>query len=159
MVKLRYDTRAQIGGMEWIIILLGVVLLLFGSKKIPEFARSLGRATQEFQRGKLEVESEIKQAFKEKEDSQPAGKKRKKVVPPPHSMDAKVIRTAEALGIETAGKTTEELKREIEANLSPAKETPPENVVAAVSPPEKPVMPVPAPDTSAAGSEKGERGL
>ena len=37
-------------GSEWIIILL-VILLLFGGKKIPELARSLGKAKSEFKKG------------------------------------------------------------------------------------------------------------
>lgn len=36
-----------IGGKEWIIILI-VVLLLFGGKKIPELMRGLGRGVKEF---------------------------------------------------------------------------------------------------------------
>lgn len=39
------------GPMEMIIILV-VVLVLFGAKKIPELARSLGRATKEFKEAK-----------------------------------------------------------------------------------------------------------
>ena len=38
------------GGMEWIIIG-GVVLVLFGASAIPRFARSIGRAKKEFERG------------------------------------------------------------------------------------------------------------
>lgn len=38
------------GGPEWIIILI-VVVLLFGAKKLPEFARSLGRSSSEFKKG------------------------------------------------------------------------------------------------------------
>lgn len=38
------------GGPEWIIILV-VVVLLFGAKKLPEFARSLGRSSSEFKKG------------------------------------------------------------------------------------------------------------
>jgi sec-independent protein translocase protein TatA len=39
------------GPMEMLIILV-VVLVLFGAKKIPELARSLGRATKEFKEAK-----------------------------------------------------------------------------------------------------------
>jgi sec-independent protein translocase protein TatA len=42
-----------IGGLEWPIVILVIVLLLFGAKKIPEFARNLGRAVGEFRRGRV----------------------------------------------------------------------------------------------------------
>ena len=38
------------GGAEWIIIG-GVVLVLFGASAIPRFARSVGRAKKEFEKG------------------------------------------------------------------------------------------------------------
>lgn len=37
-------------GNEWIIILL-IVLLLFGARKLPDLARSLGASAQEFRKG------------------------------------------------------------------------------------------------------------
>ncbi len=37
-------------GPEWIVVL-AVIVLLFGAKKLPELARSLGRSTSEFKRG------------------------------------------------------------------------------------------------------------
>ena len=40
----------QVGAME-LIILLVIILLLFGAKRIPELARSLGRGTREFRKG------------------------------------------------------------------------------------------------------------
>ncbi len=46
------------GPWEWIIIVL-VVLLLFGGKKIPEIARGLGQAINEFKRGATEIKKEI----------------------------------------------------------------------------------------------------
>jgi sec-independent protein translocase protein TatA len=37
-------------GPEWFVVL-GVIVLLFGAKKLPELARSLGRSTSEFKKG------------------------------------------------------------------------------------------------------------
>lgn len=48
-----------IQGTEVIILLLIIVFLLFGSKKLPELAKSIGKATAELQRGKAEVQREI----------------------------------------------------------------------------------------------------
>lgn len=39
----------MIGSME-IIVILCVVLLLFGGKKLPEFAKSLGKGIREFKK-------------------------------------------------------------------------------------------------------------
>ncbi len=40
------------GGFEWVILLIIIaVLLLFGPQKLPELAKSIGRALGEFQRG------------------------------------------------------------------------------------------------------------
>jgi sec-independent protein translocase protein TatA len=40
----------NLGGPE-LLIVLAVVLLIFGSKKVPELARSLGKAQNEFKAG------------------------------------------------------------------------------------------------------------
>lgn len=55
---------------EQIIIALVIIgALIFGAKKIPELARTLGKSKGEFEKGRLESEKELKD-FKEKEDSQ-----------------------------------------------------------------------------------------
>jgi len=41
------------GGTEWLLIAL-VVLLLFGGKKIPELMKGLGKGVSEFKKGKEE---------------------------------------------------------------------------------------------------------
>ncbi len=45
-------------GWEWIIILV-VVLLLFGGKKIPELMRGLGKGVKSFKQGMQEAKDEI----------------------------------------------------------------------------------------------------
>ncbi len=41
-----------------LLLILAVVLLLFGSTKLPQLARSLGQAKKEFQAGTTEAESD-----------------------------------------------------------------------------------------------------
>jgi len=50
-----------LGMPEIIVILIAVGILLFGSKKIVEVARSLGRFSGEFKKGKQEVDRELKE--------------------------------------------------------------------------------------------------
>lgn len=48
-----------IQGWEWIVLLL-LVLLLFGGKKIPEMMKGLGKGVKSFKEGMSEVEKDIK---------------------------------------------------------------------------------------------------
>ena len=43
-----------VGGYEWVWIIVIVGVLLFGAKKIPALARTLGKSRGEFEKGKLE---------------------------------------------------------------------------------------------------------
>lgn len=54
------------GGSEWILIVL-VVLLFFGGKKIPELMRGLGRGMREFKDAKDNIKSELEQGMNEKD--------------------------------------------------------------------------------------------
>ena len=54
-----------LGLPEIVIILIALVILFFGGKKITELARGIGRFTGEFKKGKMEIEKEIKEAGKE----------------------------------------------------------------------------------------------
>ncbi|MUV57507.1 sec-independent protein translocase protein TatA [Halogeometricum rufum] len=57
------------GGPELLIVLL-VLVLLFGANKIPKLARSTGQAMGEFQRGRNEIEEELKQMENGDEDDE-----------------------------------------------------------------------------------------
>lgn len=52
-----------LGGTEWIIILLAIVLL-FGGRKIPELMRGLGKGIREFNDAKSSVKSELDEGMK-----------------------------------------------------------------------------------------------
>lgn len=58
-----------IGGTELILILV-VVLVLFGAKKIPELAKGLGSGIKEFKKATREVTDEIQNAADDKPQSQ-----------------------------------------------------------------------------------------
>lgn len=59
---------AGIGMQEIIIILVVIGVIIFGAKKIPELARTFGKAKGEFEKAKIESDKELKE-FKEKQDS------------------------------------------------------------------------------------------
>ncbi|HET7869302.1 MAG TPA: twin-arginine translocase TatA/TatE family subunit [Actinomycetota bacterium] len=48
-------------GPEWFVVL-GVIVLLFGAKKLPELARSLGRSSSEFKKGVKEGSTDTGEA-------------------------------------------------------------------------------------------------
>lgn len=52
------------GGGE-VLLVLFVILLLFGAKKLPELSRSLGKSLGEFKKGKEDLEREIREARNE----------------------------------------------------------------------------------------------
>lgn len=45
---------------DWLIIAVVAGILFYGSSKIPQLARSLGRSVGEFKKGRIEVDREIK---------------------------------------------------------------------------------------------------
>ncbi len=57
-----------IAGMEWMWIIVIVGVLIFGAKKIPELAKTLGRAKGDYEKGRIESEKDLKE-FKEKHES------------------------------------------------------------------------------------------
>lgn len=46
-------------GMQEIVLILFILLLLFGARRLPELGQSLGRGIREFKRGVSEIKDEI----------------------------------------------------------------------------------------------------
>ncbi|HKB90645.1 MAG TPA: twin-arginine translocase TatA/TatE family subunit [Opitutaceae bacterium] len=72
----------NLGGGE-IVLILCVVLLLFGAKRLPELAKGAGKAIKEFKKATSDVEEEIRSAV----NSEPA-----KTPPPPVEKKAEVVK-------------------------------------------------------------------
>src|SRR5213079_459219 len=54
----------MLGGWE-VILILAVVLILFGAKKLPELAKGLGQGIREFKKASNEITSELQRAGEE----------------------------------------------------------------------------------------------
>ena len=97
-----------IGGFEWVIILIILAaLFLLGPKKIPELARSLGRAMGEFRRGRMEFEREVQREL----GSEPAGG------------SSRIAEAARQLGANPTGRREVELKLEIARKIEAASDS------------------------------------
>ncbi len=57
-----------VAGYEWLWIIVVVGVVFLGAKKIPELARTFGRAKGDYEKGRIESEKDLKE-FKEKHDS------------------------------------------------------------------------------------------
>ena len=96
---------AGLGGMEWIIIVGLIVVVFFGVKKIPELARSFGKATAEFEKARIEAKRELQQMKSEGR----VGREKLEAI-------------ADSLGIDYTNKNDDELRSAIELELNKNKQ-------------------------------------
>ena len=50
----------MLGSTEIIVLVVVIGVLIFGAKKIPELAKTFGKAKGEFEKGKIEADKELK---------------------------------------------------------------------------------------------------
>ena len=93
------------GGYEWIFIILIIVVIIFGAKKIPELARSFGKAKSEFEKARIQSKKEIDKLHSEDLVSR-----------------EKLESIADTLRIDYIGKDDESLKKDIDAAIKRDKE-------------------------------------
>jgi sec-independent protein translocase protein TatA len=97
---------AGLGGLEWVIIIALIVLVFFGVRKIPELARSFGKASAEFEKARIEAKRELQQL---KSQGNTVGRE-------------KLENIAESLGIDYTNKNDDELRAAIELELNKTKQ-------------------------------------
>jgi len=93
--------------VQWIIIgVIVVVIFLWGPNKIPELARSIGRARKEFEQAKSVIENPTDAMLG-------VGSQSYAPTPAQKSSEDILLETARKLGISTEGKTVEQISQEI----------------------------------------------
>jgi sec-independent protein translocase protein TatA len=102
---------AGVGGIEWIIIIIIFLALIFGSKKLPEFARGIGKATSEFEKAKVQMRREVEMAKTQYIDTVPNPN------PNPNPDREKLEDIAELLGIDYSNKGDNELRMAIDSEI------------------------------------------
>lgn len=90
-------------GMEWIFIIIIVVVVFFGVKKIPELARTFGKAGAEYEKARMEAKRELQQLKGQSSGS--VGRE-------------KLEEIADSLGINYTNKNDDELRAAIDAELN-----------------------------------------
>ncbi len=58
----------SMGVTEWVIIAI-VFLVLFGAKRIPDFAKGLGQGIKEFRKASQDIKKEIEESSRDIEDA------------------------------------------------------------------------------------------
>ena len=103
-------------GWEWIIIgVVAIVIIMWGPAKIPEFAKSLGRAKGEF----AKAQKEFTEAATNPPPTTNAAVAYADQTPAPviKSKDEMLLETAQRLGISTDGKTRGQISEEISEKI------------------------------------------
>jgi sec-independent protein translocase protein TatA len=95
------------GGFEWVILIVVIVVVFFGIKKIPELAKSFGRATAEYEKARIQAKRELQQI--KSTENEKVGRERLEEI-------------ADTLGIDYTNKNDEDLRKAIESAVNKEKD-------------------------------------
>jgi sec-independent protein translocase protein TatA len=98
-----FDYSLNIGGSEWMIIIFVVLVLILGTGKLPGAARKMGKAVNEYNKAKNEIQDQIKEATEETP----------KISGPVETEREKLEMIAKSAGVKIEGKTDDELRKSI----------------------------------------------
>lgn len=101
----------NIVGSEWIIIIFVALVLILGTGKLPGAARQLGRAVNEFNKAKSDVQNQMKDFSNHTVN----------VTGPVQSERQKLEGIAKSLGVDVVGKTDKQLREIISTKIGKKK--------------------------------------
>jgi len=102
----------NIMGSEWMIIIFVALILLFGTNKLPEAGKKIGKMVGEYNKAKTEMQNQINDMTKDQPDN-PI------IDGPVQTERQKLERMAQTLKINTENKSDVELKNAIDARFGP----------------------------------------
>ncbi len=98
----------NVGGTEWVIIVFVALVLILGTGRLPDVARSLGRVSSEYKRARTEAESQLRGISNAGNDIVGPGTN---IRGPVKDERQKFEMIAKSLDIDPAGKDTDSLKK------------------------------------------------
>ena len=98
-----FEMMAIMNSVEVIIIILIGLIIIFGAKKIPELAKSFGKATSEFEKARIEARRELHDI--KNKDTSVVGREKLEAI-------------AETLGIDYTNKNDDQLRFAIETEIN-----------------------------------------
>ena len=109
------DYSLNVAGSEWIIIIFVALVLILGTGKLPGAAKKLGKAVNEYNKAKNDIQDHMKEVTDTPKISGPVESERQKL-----EMIAKSI------GVKTEEKTDDELRKIIADKIGQKKIDEPE---------------------------------
>lgn len=107
------DYSLNIVGNEWIIIIFVILVLVLGTNQLPSAARKFGKAINEYNKAKNEVQTQMKDFSGHNLD----------VSGPVQNERQKLEAIANSLGIDQTGKSTDTLRSIISSKIGQQRET------------------------------------
>ena len=93
----------NVGGSEWLIIIFVALVLILGTGRLPGAAKKLGKAVNEYNKAKNEIQDHMKEVTEESP----------KIAGPVETEREKLEMIARSAGVKVEGKTDEELRKSI----------------------------------------------
>jgi len=101
------DYSLNIGGSEWIIIVFVALVLILGTNKLPEAAKKIGKAMNEYKKAKDGIQEQMKDLTTEN----------LKIDGPVENERKKLEMITKNLGVDPKGKTDDELRTLISSKI------------------------------------------
>ncbi|BDQ30381.1 hypothetical protein NZNM25_09780 [Nitrosopumilus zosterae] len=97
----------NVGGSEWLIIIFLALVLILGTGRLPGAARKLGKAVNEYNKAKNEIQDHMKEVTEESP----------KISGPVETEREKLEMIARTAGVKVEGKTDDELRKSISEKI------------------------------------------
>ncbi len=110
------DYSLNIAGSEWMIIIFVALVLILGTGKLPGVAKKLGKAVNEYNKAKNEIQDQVKEASEESP----------RISGPVETERKKLETIAKSVGVKTEDKTDDELRQIISEKIGKKRADPSE---------------------------------